>query len=182
MKSKLYLLLFVFTYFQASAYDFPKEFYFSHKYVEGEKLKDLAEAYSVSFAKLIELNNTIATSGVKAGNIIRIPIANLVSIVAIYNGQEYNLLSMDNFPNMDLNKEIKDSSDIVSALIRVSIENLNNSLINVTNNRNIDQITIFFKNDAKVEIYDPSQVKLLLTSLQRIHFLRNNSHMVFNRG
>ena len=179
MKSKLYLFLFVFTCFQSIAYDFPKEYYLTHKYVDGEKLKDIAATYQVPFDKFIELNRIVATSGIKPGDIVRIPMLNLDAIVATYNGQEYSLLWIEDFTKMN---GMDSSSIILSELLHISIESLNNGLVNITNKRNMDQVTIYFTNDEKVEIFDPEQIKMLLNSLLRVHFLRNNTHMVFNRG
>lgn len=179
MKTKLYLILFLFVCTKISAFDFPKEYYFAHKFIDGERLKEIAATHQVPFEKFMELNKIAATSGIKSGDVIRIPMINLQAIVATYNGQEYSLLWIEDFTQMDG----QDSSAIIlNELVHISIESLNNGLVNIANKRNMDLITIYFTNDEKVEIYDPEQVKMLLTSLQRVHFLRNNSHMVFNRG
>jgi hypothetical protein len=179
MNIKHYFILLLFSYFNASAYDFPKDYYFAHKYIDGERLKDIAATYQVPFEKMLEINKNAATSGLKQGDIVRIPIVNLESIVAVYNGEEYSLLWIEDFANMN---GIDSNSIMINELVHISIESLNNGLTNIVNKRYMDQVTIFFTNDLKVEIYDPEQIKMLFTSLQRIHFLRNNSHMVFNRG
>jgi hypothetical protein len=51
---------------KASAFDFPKEYYFAHKFIDGERLKDIAATYQVPFEKLLwRLNKIAATSGIK---------------------------------------------------------------------------------------------------------------------
>ncbi len=172
------------------SYALPTEIYVAYQLKDGEKIKEIAERFHVSFHKLIAYNKLWQSEGIKPGITVHIPTEHIKKVTIANNrGGDHVLYENRNIyiiaENTPIDGNALDSSaselEMLARNLYINIENVNELIARMKTASLGNDIVLVFSDGSSVSLSSQVDQLNILTSLRRNCFVAQNLNLAFNK-